>query len=347
MTIRIAFFGAGELAQPYISALGKRSDVELVGVCDADRRAAEQVGAGWNAQVFSHYDEMMTTASPDALWICVPTRMQTDVILQAAERAIPFFVEPPGAVDFSHARTYSRSVERNHIPTVVGFFGRFSDVVSEAREYLGTNPIPMSLGWWLCPPNEDMPSPTASGVLWHDGCRLVDGMRSFCGNVTRVRALSAGAGGESGGLVVQFEFDSGTVGMLTCASFARPAPRIELEMLGEGWSLNLGKDLTQLQLDEHDKSTILRCLNDPRADLVDAFLSAVVSREPSSVAPSYPDTLNTLAACEAARVSVKEGRTVPVDEVLAGMTTGTFTDESKPESGEEFEPGTQQREKTS
>ncbi len=329
MTIRIAFFGAGELAQPYLNALARRTDVELVGVCDADMRAAEQIAVGWNATVFSHYEEMMIQTTPDALWICVPTRMQTDVILQAAERAIPFFVEPPGAVDFSHARTYSRSVARNNIPTVVGYFGRFSDVVSEAREYLGTNPIPMALGWWLCPPNEDMPSPTASGLLWHDGCRLVDGIRSFCGNVTRVRALAAGVGGESGGLVVQFEFESGTVGMLTCASFARPAPRIELEMLGEGWSLNLAKDLTRLQLDEHDKSTILRCLNDPRADLVEAFLQAVQTKDPNLVAPSYTDALNTLAACEAARVSVKEGRTVPVDEVLAGMTTGTIDEETE------------------
>jgi predicted dehydrogenase len=131
--------------------------------------------------------------------------------------------------------------------------------------------------------------------------------------VTRVRALSAGATG--GGLVVQLEFADSTVGMLTCTAFARPEPRVELELLGEGWSLSFGKDLATLRLDERDKTTVLRCLNKPHAVQAASFLEAVAARDPSAVAESYGEALRTLAVCHAAEVSVREGRPVALAEV--------------------------------
>lgn len=315
MTMKLAFAGVGETARPYLDALARRSDVAIVAVSDPDRRAAEQIAAGWNARVVSPQETLLDEA-PDALFVCLPPRLQGELILNASERAIPMLIEPPGTVNFALARQCCAQIVQKQVVTAVGFAGRYSDVVAEAREYLGANAIPLALGWWLAPSRAESAFTTAADLLWFDACRLVDGMRYFCGNVTRVRALAAGAGAAAGGLVVQLEFDSGTIGMLTCASFARPAPRIELEMLGEGWSLQLGKDLTQLQLDEHDKSTILRCLNQPKADLAAAFLQAVQTQTPAAVSPSCADALQSLAACEAARISIAEGRPVALTEVL-------------------------------
>jgi predicted dehydrogenase len=313
MVLNVAFYGAGPLAQPYLEVLGRRRDVRLSAVCDVDRRAAEQTAAGWGARLFLSYEAMLEEAAPDVLWICVPPHLQGDVILRAAERAIPFFVEPPGAVDYERARQYARAVEQARLVTAVGFSGRHADVVQEAREYLGTNPIPLALGWWLCPPSDDGLSTTAVGQLWTDACRLVDGMRVFCGAVTRVRALTAGGGTAAGGLVLQLEFVSGTVGMVTCAAFARPEPRIELELLGEGWSLSFGRDLATLRLDERDKTTILRCLNRPAEHQTTAFLEAVMHDRPGGT--NYAEAMGTLAICHAAGVSASEGRPVPLAEL--------------------------------
>jgi predicted dehydrogenase len=104
--------------------------------------------------------------------------------------------------------------------------------------------------------------------------------------------------------------------MVTCATFARPQPRVELELLGEGWSLLLGRDLGTLRLDEHDKTTMLRCLNDPAADQASAFLEAVAAGERGKVRPGYADALRTMAVCHAAALSAREGRPVALDEVL-------------------------------
>src|SRR5262245_26549592 len=196
MALKIAFYGAGPRAQPYLQALARQPAVRVTAVCDVDRRAAEQVAAGWEARVFLSYEAMLEEARPDALWICVAPHLQGDVLLRAAERGIPFFVEPPGAVDFERARQYAQLVARANLVTAVGFLSRFTDVVREAREYLGSNPVPVALASWLRPPEEDAGSRT--GVLWTDACRLVDGLRFLRGDVARVRALPVLAGETTG-----------------------------------------------------------------------------------------------------------------------------------------------------
>src|ERR1700730_4972805 len=108
MAHNLAFYGAGDLARPYLDALGRRPDIEVAAVCDLDQRAAEQTAAGWRAQVYLSYEAMLEQARPDALWICVAPHLQGDVILKAVERGIPFFVAAPGAVDYQRAHLYGR-----------------------------------------------------------------------------------------------------------------------------------------------------------------------------------------------------------------------------------------------
>jgi predicted dehydrogenase len=328
MSLPLAFYGAGPAAQPYLDALARRADVAVTAVCDLDRRAAEQTAAGWGAQVFLSYEAMLEEAAPAALWVCVPAHLQGDVILRAAESRIPLFIAPPGAASYERAQRYGPAIAAAGLVTAVGYAARYADVAREAREYLGANPIPLALGWWLQPAAEE---PSAAALLWSEACRLIDSLRFFCGEVTRVRTLTAGGGPGPGGLVVQLELVGGTVGVLTCATFARPEPRVALEVLGEGWSLQLSKDLGTLRLDERDKSTILRCLNNPAADQAAAFLSAVTTGEPAAVAPDYREALQIMAVCHAVSVSAREGRPVAVDDI-AGPGGPAETEEKQDDS---------------
>jgi myo-inositol 2-dehydrogenase/D-chiro-inositol 1-dehydrogenase len=321
MSVNVAFYGAGARAQPYLQALARRPDVSLTAVCDLDRRSAEQTAAGWGADVYLSYEAMLQEAQPDVLWVCVEPYLQGDVLLKAAEQGIPFFAEPPGAVDYDRARAYGRRIAEANLVTAVGFTGRYADVVHEAREYLGANPVPLALGWWLRRPDAEGTC-TAESLLWTDAARFVDALRLFCGEVDRVRSLRAGPGATEGGLVIQLEFAGGTVGVLTCATFARAEPRLELEFMGEGWSLAFGADLATLRLAERDKTTILRCLNVPVDDHVQAFLAAVAAQAPAAVAPGYADALHTLAVCQAATLSAREGRPVTLAEVEGSADSG-------------------------
>ncbi len=314
MTLNVAFFGAGRRAQPYLQALAQHPDVHLSAVCDPDLRAAEQTAAGWGARVFPSPEALLQEARPDALWVCVAPRLQADILQRATELRIPCFIEPPGAADFAKARDCARLIADACLITMVGFTGRHVDVVQEARGYLGANPIPLVLGWWLGLA-EDTSINGAGELLWEHACRFIDTFRLFCGEANCVRALVPSSGPKDGALVLQIEFVSGTIGVLTCATFARPEPRIEMELMGEGWTLSFGEGLSTLRLAERDKTTILRSLNQAAADQVTAFLAAVGAGSPAAIGPDYADALQTLAVCEAAAVSIREGRPVEIDEV--------------------------------
>jgi predicted dehydrogenase len=312
--MNLAFFGVGPAAQPYLGALARRADITVTAVCDPLRRAAEQVAAGWGARVFASHDALLDEGRPEAIWICVPPRLQTPAVRRAAELRVPFFVVPPGAVDFPSAQECGRLVREAKLVTAVGFPTRHTDVVQEAREYVGANPVPLALGWWLRPPEErDESSPAALDLLWSDGCRLLDALRFFCGEVTRVHAVTPVH--SPGGLVLQLQFTGGGVGVVTCASYPRPQPRVQLELLGDGWSLEFGdaeQPLAPLRLIERDRTTILRCLNNPAADQAAGFLDAIKANNPAAVPCNYAEALAALAICHAAAVSAKEGRAMDV-----------------------------------
>src|SRR5262249_9499394 len=124
---------------------------------------------------------------------------------------------------------------------------------------------------------------------------------------------------ESGGLVLHLSFRRGTVGVLTLATFARPEPRVELELSGEGWSLGFGDELASLRVEEADKTTILKRANRPAEEQVSLCLDAVAAGDPAKVPTGYADALMTLSVCHAAAVSAREGRPVEL-EPLAEQT---------------------------
>jgi predicted dehydrogenase len=314
MALKAAFYGAGPQAQPYLQALARRPDVAVVAFCDPDSRAAEQAAAGWGASLFPACPAMLAETRPDVLWICVEPHLQDDAVGQAIERRIPFFAEPPAAANAERARLQARTLAAADLVTTVGFSNRYADLAQEAREYLGTNPVPLALAWWLASYRQETVL-SAETLLWNDGCRYIDVLRLYCGEVQTVHALTTKCGSDRGGLVVQLEFAGGSTGLLTCTTYARPEARREIELLGPGWSLTFNGDLNRLRLDERDKTTILYRLNDPAADHVTAFLAAVVAGNPQAVACSYQDAWRTLAICQAAAISAREGRTVTLAEL--------------------------------
>src|SRR5437879_5045585 len=106
--MKIAFFGVGSSAQPYLDALARRSDAVVTAVCDHDRRAAEQTAAAWGARVFADAQSLLDEAAPDAIWICASPKVQTPVVRAAVARGVPFFLTPPGAADFGNAAECGR-----------------------------------------------------------------------------------------------------------------------------------------------------------------------------------------------------------------------------------------------
>lgn len=292
MTVRIAFFGAGEQALPWLKVLRQCPEAQIIGTCDPMPLLAERLATEWGARAFPTAPEMLAETCPDVLWCCAPAPLQGDVLLRAAEQRIAFFVDPPGAADLEKAQKIDQSVRESGLVTSVGYDAPYRDVTAEAKEYLGDSPIPLALGWWICPGERE----SLQQLLWNDAARVISVMRWFAGEVKQVQCFSA----SEKVILLQLEFVTGTVGTFTISTFAHPNPRISLELMGEGWSLTFTDDFGRLSVVEPDKTTILKSLRDPREDHARAFLEAVATGNPQGVRSSYPEILNTLRTCQVA-----------------------------------------------
>ena len=78
----------------------------------------------------------------------------------------------------------------------------------------------------------------------------------------------------------------------------------------------MGDEFSTLRLEEPDRTSILRRMNDPAAEATAAFLQAVEERNPAGIEPGFGDAFRTLAVCRAAAISAQEGRIVELDELL-------------------------------
>ncbi len=98
--LKFGLVGAGRIGRIHGSNVAARSDATLVAIADADAGAASSLAAQTGARAVS-VEEAIGAAEVDAVLICAPTDMHSDLIEQAARagkaacRMLPKRKEPP------------------------------------------------------------------------------------------------------------------------------------------------------------------------------------------------------------------------------------------------------------
>lgn len=82
---------------------------QLVGVCDSNFPAAEELGLHTGARAFSNVAEMLRALEPDAAYIAVPDHLHSEPFLICIENGVPVLVEKPLATDPETARAMRRA----------------------------------------------------------------------------------------------------------------------------------------------------------------------------------------------------------------------------------------------
>ncbi|GAK69611.1 hypothetical protein RRU01S_07_01360 [Agrobacterium rubi TR3 = NBRC 13261] len=186
---RIAFIGAGGIAQRHLDILAGFEDVELVGFADPDLGRAEQAAMRFGAKAFQHHRDMLDAVMPDAVYVCIPPFAHGEPECDLIERNIPFFVEKPVSLDIATAAEISAAVEAKGLITAVGYHWRYLDIVDEARSLLADNPAQLLSGYWLDstpPPEWWWKEDKSGGQMVEQATHLLDLTRFLVGEVTGV-----------------------------------------------------------------------------------------------------------------------------------------------------------------
>jgi len=192
--LRVAIVGVGNIGNIHAQVYEKRSDVEIVAVCDIIPERADRAAERYRCQGFYSVKEMLASKIKiDAASMCTagvenggdhykPT-------MELLEARIPVLGEKPISNDLSKAREMVALAKRNNLRYGIDLNHRFTPAALKAREWvvagrLGEiNMINMTM--WINNPNETSPWFHIRALHPHS----LDVMRYFAGDIDKVQAF--------------------------------------------------------------------------------------------------------------------------------------------------------------
>ena len=133
--MRFGLIGAGRIGRIHGANAAARKDSSLVLVADADAKSANEVATMHGAKV-ADIDAIMASNDVEAVLICAPTDMHSDLIEKAARAGKAIFCEKP--VDLSSERIAAclKVVDKACVPLMIGFNRRFDPNFAALKQRL-------------------------------------------------------------------------------------------------------------------------------------------------------------------------------------------------------------------
>jgi predicted dehydrogenase len=240
----------------------------------------------------------------DAVFVVLPPFAHEDQETMAAERGIDLFVEKPLALSNAKAREIREAIADNGVIGAVGYQRRYADATRRALDLVEGRAIGLVEGYYKSgvpggPDHWWRDYERSGGQVVEQATHIYDLVRRFGGEVESVSAV----GGHE--LVEEIDFEDvvstnlaqagGTVGRVVSTS-AAPGFASGIELLGEDIHLSLSGNSLSGVVD--GEAIDYEGDNDPDAEVVEAFVEAVRTRDAGLVRSTYADATRSLAVEE-------------------------------------------------
>lgn len=126
--LRIAFIGAGGIADAHARSLRKMADVEIVAMSDISERSLQAKAEAYDLrpnQLFTDYEKMLAKVQPDAVTICTPNGLHAPASIAASKAGAHVIVEKPMAMSAAEAKAMIDAANAADRKLVVGFQYRY------------------------------------------------------------------------------------------------------------------------------------------------------------------------------------------------------------------------------
>ncbi len=249
--LRVGIAGYGVVGKRRHDCIRKRSDMEVVAVCDRNFSGAGKLED--SVGFFANYRELLST-DLDVLFVCLTNDIAAEVTIAGFERGLHVFCEKPPGRDVADIRRVIEC-ERRHpaLKLMYGFNHRYHDSVVEALRIVRSGEMGKVISMrgvygkskliTFNQPDWRVRRETAGGgVLLDQGIHMVDLMRLFAGEFTEVHSfISNGHWGydvEDNAYALMRTSD-GIVAMLN-SSATQWRHRFNLDITLDKGSVNLG-----------------------------------------------------------------------------------------------------------
>lgn len=317
MPVRVAFVGAGGIANAHMRALSQIEDARMVAFCDIDQARASAAAGTYGGKPYAELGAMLDAERPEAAYVCLPPHAHVGQEEELARRGIPFFVEKPIANTLERATTILEAVRMADLVTSVGYHWRYMACTRMARERLEGKTIGMALGYWL----GGMPGvhwwrrmDMSAGQMVEQTTHIVDLARYLCGEIVEVYAAMT-----TRALADVEDFTVTDVGTMTAKFASGALGSFSNTCLLKGFGYTVGLHVVTQDIVVEVESSRCRALTaageevvppdgNPTVEEDRAFVRAVATGDRAGILSPYEDALRTLAVTLAANRSARNGR---------------------------------------
>ncbi|MDQ1251860.1 MAG: UDP-N-acetylglucosamine 3-dehydrogenase [Euryarchaeota archaeon] len=138
--IRVGVIGTGAMGQNHVRIYSEMEGVELAGISDVDQKRVEAMAAQFRTKPFTDYKKMLAEGL-DAVSVVVPTKMHTQVVLDALEKGAHILVEKPIADTAENAELMIGAAKKAGKILMVGHIERFNPAVIKLKEIIDSGTL--------------------------------------------------------------------------------------------------------------------------------------------------------------------------------------------------------------
>jgi predicted dehydrogenase len=172
--INVAVVGCGFIAQTaHIPNILRIPEAQLISIVDVEPSALSEAGEQFGiSERFSDYRDVLKREDIDAVVICTPTSMHSQIAIDAAESGKHVFVEKPIASTSDDADLIINAAKKSAVKLMVGHFSRFLPNHIIAKKYIDKGEIGDLL--YVKAQSETLTIKPDEGILLDYGVHLID-----------------------------------------------------------------------------------------------------------------------------------------------------------------------------
>ena len=132
--LRVAVVGVGHLGEYHVQKYQAISNVELVGVVDANHDRGNEIAKRYGVKAYSNHDQILDRV--DAVSLAVPTEMHFEVAKDILAKGVHLLIEKPITYELEPANTMVKMARERDLVFQVGLIERFNPAVIKMASLL-------------------------------------------------------------------------------------------------------------------------------------------------------------------------------------------------------------------
>ncbi|MDF2440318.1 MAG: myo-inositol 2-dehydrogenase / D-chiro-inositol 1-dehydrogenase [Abditibacteriota bacterium] len=323
--VRIAFIGAGAMAEQHFQTLSSLDNAQCVAFCDSDFKRAEEAARRFEGRAYRDARKMFEAESIDAVYVCLPPHAHKDSEILATQNGCALFIEKPVSNNLRTAARIAQAIEDAGVPSCVGYQFRYLSGVERVQKLTtgkGAPAIAMMSGrWWGGLPNRAWwrRIDQGGGQIVEQMTHIIDLARYLGGEIVSVQARTAQREIQKIAKdatipdvsMLSVAFKSGAIAQFSGTCLVGEVFRggdVTLDLIGHNLLCEVRRD--SLTLRQNGETHIFNELENPCLREDRAFIEAVATGKRTGIKSTYADAFKTLRVTLAANQSAKSGKPV-------------------------------------